>query len=469
MMYDFIVIGGGSAGLVAAKFAKGLGKKTAIVEKNKLGGDCTHSGCIPSKTLLKSAHMADSIKNLKEFGLTMDTSSLDTSKVMQHVRQIVAGVYESETPDVIRAEGIDVIEGCAEFKDNDTIIVNGEEITSKIFLIATGSSPLIPPIEGLSEVTSYTNETIFYIDELPSSIAVLGGGPIGIELATAFNALGVDTAVIEMGSNILPKEDMELSELLRANMEEDDIKILTNTKVISVSQNEGFLTLKTEGAVEEVHAEVFLIAAGRTPNVEGMNLSKAGVKYNKHGIKVGRYLNTTAPNIYAAGDVVGPYQFTHVADYEAVTATRNALIPFNKAVDYSNIGWCTYTEPELARCGLTQEEAEKVYGKNKIRVFRYLQNDVDRAITDGTSVGMAKYVTNKNGKILGIHILGERAGEVIHEPMLAKKLNIPFQEIADLVHIYPTYSYAVRQPSKYAAVEMLLDNPIVKFIRGLKK
>jgi len=210
MMYDFIVIGGGSAGLVAAKFAKGLGKKTAIVEKNKLGGDCTHSGCIPSKTLLKSAHMADSIKNLKEFGLTMDTSSLDTSKVMQHVRQIVAGVYESETPDVIRAEGIDVIEGCAEFKDNDTIIVNGEEITSKIFLIATGSSPLIPPIEGLSEVTSYTNETIFYIDELPSSIAVLGGGPIGIELATAFNALGVDTAVIEMGSNILPKEDMEL-------------------------------------------------------------------------------------------------------------------------------------------------------------------------------------------------------------------------------------------------------------------
>jgi len=252
-------------------------------------------------------------------------------------------------------------------------------------------------------------------------------------------------------------------------MEEDDIKILTNTKVISVSQNEGFLTLKTEGAVEEVHAEVFLIAAGRTPNVEGMNLSKAGVKYNKHGIKVGRYLNTTAQNIYAAGDVVGPYQFTHVADYEAVTATRNALIPFNKAVDYSNIGWCTYTEPELARCGLTQEEAEKVYGKNKIRVFRYLQNDVDRAITDGTSVGMAKYVTNKNGKILGIHILGERAGEVIHEPMLAKKLNIPFQEIADLVHIYPTYSYAVRQPSKYAAVEMLLDNPIVKFIRGLKK
>lgn len=283
------------------------------------------------------------------------------------------------------------------------------------------------------------------------------------------NSLGVDTAVIEMGSHLLPKEDTELSDILRANLEEDEIHILTNTKVSSVSSNDGFITLKTEGEVDEVHAECLLIAAGRKANTDGMGLDKAGVEYDKNGVKVDKYLRTTAPNIYAAGDIVSPYQFTHVADYEAVTATRNALIPFKKAVSYTDIGWCTYTNPELARCGMTEKEAEQEYGKDSIRVYRYFHNHVDRAVTDGKPVGMAKYITDKKGKILGVHILGERAGEVIHEPMLAKKFNIPFQKIADMVHIYPTYSYVVRQPAKYAVVEMLLDNPIVKFIRSFTK
>jgi len=200
-----------------------------------------------------------------------------------------------------------------------------------------------------------------------------------------------------------------------------------------------------------------------------MDLEKAGVEYDNSGLKVDKYLRTTAKNIYAAGDIVPPYQFTHVADYEAVTAARNALIPiFKKAVDYSDIGWCTYTEPELARCGLTEDEAVEKYGRDSIRVFKYQYNHVDRAITDGNTYGLAKYITNKKGLLIGIHILGTRAGEVIHEPMLAKKFKIPFQKIANMVHIYPTYSYVVRQPSKYAIIEILLDNPIVKFIKGLK-
>lgn len=469
MMYDFTVIGGGSAGLVAAKFAQGLGKKTAIIEKKMLGGDCTHTGCIPSKALLSSAHLAQHIKELKDYGLSMDTSTLDRSKVMSHVRQIVKSVYETETPEIFRQEGIDVIEGHAEFADSHTVIVNGKKITSEYFLIAAGSSPAIPPVSGLSEVDYHTNETVFSMDRLPVSVAVLGGGPIGAEMASAMNALGVDTAVIEMGDRILPLEDIELSELLRAHMQENDVKILTNTKVVSAAAKNGYISLKTEGGVSEVTADCLLIATGRKPNTEGLSLEKAGVEYSSKGVKVDKYLRTTAKNIFAAGDIVSPYQFTHAADYEAVTAARNALLPFKKKTDYSDMGWCTYTEPELARCGLTEAEASEKYGKNSIRVFRYSYQHVDRAAAEGKMNGLAKYVTDRKGKLLGIHILGERAGEIIHEPMLAKKFNIPFQKIADMIHIYPTYSYAVRQPAKYAAVKMLLDNPFIKFLRRLKK
>jgi len=469
MNYDLIVIGGGSAGLVAAMFAKGLGKKTAIIEKNKLGGDCTHHGCVPSKAFLNSAHLGENIKNLKEFGLTMDTSTLDTSKVMQHVRQIVSAVYYEETPEVFRDKGIDVIEGEAFFKDSQTIAVDGREYTASRFIIATGSRPFIPEIKGLDSIDILTNENIFNLNRLPLSVAVLGGGPIGLELASGLNSLGVDTAIIEMSERILPREDEELSELLRAKLTGDDLKILTDTKVVSAEQKNGYVSLFSEGQVDVVHAERVLVAVGRKPNTEGLGLEKAGVEYDSKGIKVDKYLRTTSKNIYAAGDVVSPYQFTHAADYEAVTAARNALLPFRKKTDYSNIPWCTYTSPELARCGLTEKEAADKYGRDKIRVFKYSCSQVDRAVTDSATDGMAKYITDKKGRLLGIHILGARAGEVIHEPMLAKKFKIPFHKISEMIHIYPTYSYAVRQPAKYAVVEMLLDNPFVKLVRKFMK
>lgn len=450
MKYDVIVIGGGSAGLVAAKFAKGLGRKTAIIEKKLLGGDCTHHGCIPSKALL---HL----------------SLNPAPDVMKRVRELVAGIYSTETPDIFRKEGIDVIEGAASFADSGTVIVNGERITSEIFILATGSSPLIPPIEGLADIEYLTNENIFVLDRLPASVAVLGGGPIGAELSTALNRLGVDTAVIEMAEHILPRDDAELSELLRGKLEADGIKILTGTKVTSVRQNDGFVTLKTEGALDEVNAERILVAAGRVPELAGLGLEKAGVEYDRNGVKVDKYLRTTAKNIYAAGDIVPPYRFTHVADYEAVTAVRNALLPFKKKADYTCVGWCTFTEPELAGFGLTEKEAAGRYGRDNIRIFRYGYSSLDRAVTDFSPTGMAKYITDRKGRLIGAHILGNRAGETIHEAMLAKKFKIPFQKIAGMVHIYPTYSYAVRQPARYAAVEMLLENPFIKFIRSLRK
>jgi dihydrolipoamide dehydrogenase len=468
MRYDLIVLGGGSAGLVAAKFAKGLGKSVAIVEKHKLGGDCTHFGCVPSKALLKSAHVAKDIKNLNEYGLSMDTSTLDASKVLLRVKQIVDGVYDGETPDVFRAEGIDIIEGFASFLDKKTIEVKGRAYRAEKFIIATGSSPFIPPVTGLSETNFLTNETVFKMTEMPDSIAVLGGGPIGVELASAFNSLGVDTALIELADNILPREDPELTRMLRRQLEDEGMNILTGTKVLETIQEDGFVRIKTEGKVEEVLAKELLVAVGRKPNLDGLGLDKAGVAYDRKGLKVDKYLKTTADNIYACGDVVPPYQFTHVADYEAVIAVGNALLPFRKKRKYDLIPWCIYTSPELARCGLTEEEAISQYGKEGVSVYKFEYNHIDRAITDSNTTGISKYITNKKGKLLGIHILGERAGEVIHEPMLAMKHGIPFQKIKDMIHIYPTYSYVVRQPSKYAAIEMLLNMPIVKFLRGLK-
>lgn len=450
MNYDVIVIGGGSAGLVAAKFVHGLGKRTAIVEKRKLGGDCTHYGCVPSKALI---HL----------------SGTDKSNVMSMVRALVDEIYSHETPDVLRGEGIDVIEGSPVFDNSSTITVNNKKYTAKKFILCTGSSPLIPDIKGLSDIDYLTNETLFGMDELPESIAVLGGGPIGVEMAFALNRLGVDTAIIEMAERILPRDDQELSERLRAKLEADGIKILTGTKVAAVRQADGFAVLETSGAVDEVRAVRVLAAAGRVPNLKGLALERAGVEYDRNGVRTDRYLRTTAKNIYAAGDIVPPYKFTHVADYEAVTAVRNALLPFRKAADYSCVGWCTYTEPELAGFGLTEKEAAERYGSGNIRVFRYDYKGLDRAITDFAAEGLAKYITDRKGRILGAHMLGNRAGETIHEVMLAKRFGIRFQKIADMVHIYPTYSYAVRQPSKYAAVEMLMDNYFIKLIRRLRK
>jgi len=469
MIYDLIIIGGGSAGLVAAKFAKGLGKRVAIVEKDKLGGDCTHFGCVPSKALLKSAHVAADLKNAEKYGLSIDDSTLDTSNVLSHIKNIIAGVYTGETPEVFREEGIDIIPGYASFMNDYQIDVSGRVYESEKFVIATGSSPFIPDIKGLSDIDYLTNETIFSMDKLPESLLAIGGGPIGVELASAMSSLGVDVALVERSANILPKEDAELTSLLKEKLKDDCLKILNNTKVLEIEDMGNFIRAKTEGEVDEISAEKVLVAVGRRANLDGLKLEKTSVKRDSKGILVDEYLRTAAKNIYACGDVVPPYQFTHVADYEAVIAVRNAFLPFRQKRDYSSVSWATYTEPELARGGLTESEAVSRFGKDNVRVFKYKYEHVDRGITDSNTLGLAKYITNKKGKLVGIHILGSRAGEVIHEPMLAMKNGIPFHKIKDMIHIYPTYSYVVRQPSKYAAIEMILDNPLVKLLKRFRK
>jgi pyruvate/2-oxoglutarate dehydrogenase complex dihydrolipoamide dehydrogenase (E3) component len=296
---------------------------------------------------------------------------------------------------------------------------------------------------------------------------VLGGGPIGIELASAMNRLGVKTTVVEMLDIILFREDRELARKLSDRLSAEGLTIMTDTKALRASRSGDDIILtvgNSQKRREDLHAKAILVAVGRKPNVEDLDLEKAGVAYDRTGVRTDSYLRTTAANIYACGDVVGPYQFSHMAEYQAVTAVRNAFLPFKKKVDYETVAWCTFTDPELAHVGLTEEEARTKYG-DRVTVYRYDYGNTDRGRTDNTEFGTAKFICGPRGRLLGAHILGERAGDVIHEAQLVKYLGLPFSAIASMIHIYPTYSDVVRQPAKRYYIDRLRNNPFLKLIQ----
>ena len=468
--YDIVVIGAGSAGLVACKLANGLGKKTVLVEKRKIGGDCTWFGCIPSKTLIKSANIAHQMTRLQEFGLVpTNPVELNAKKVMSHVRAVVETDAAGHPAESYEAEGINVLFGQARFIDNHRIKVADKTISSKKFVICTGSSPLIPSIDGLNDVSYLTNETIFDVETLPKSMFVLGAGPIGIELSAALNRLGVKVTVLLRSGQILKKEDKELADRLLQILQAEGVTILTNiqTKKLSQEQNKIIANVEDKQGQRQIEAESLLIAVGRKPNVDDLDLEKAGVEFDKNGIKVDNHLKTTTKNIYAAGDIVPPYLFTHIAEYEAIIATTNACLPIPvKKTNYQNVLWCTYTDPELAHAGLTESQAREQYG-DKIRIYNWEHKDVDRAKTDLEEHGFSKFICDKKGKLLGIHILGHAGAELMHEAQLAKSIGLPFRKIASVIHAYPSYSDAVRQPAKRCYIDTLQNNCFVKLAKSI--
>jgi len=469
--YDIVVIGAGSAGLVACKLASGLGKKTALIEKRKIGGDCTWFGCIPSKTLIKSANIAHQTTRLREFGLVPTNHvELNAKKVMSHVRAVVEADAASHPAESYEAEGINVFFGHARFGDNHRIEVADKLISSKNFVICTGSSPAAPAVEGLDSIPFLTNETIFDLKILPESMIIMGAGPIGIEMASALNRLGVKITVLLRSGQILKKEDKELTDRLLQILQAERVTILINTqtKKLSQDQNKIIATVEDKQGQRQIEAESLLVAVGRKPNINDLDLEKAGVEFDKSGIKVDSHLKTTANNIYAAGDVVPPYLFTHIAEYEAVIATTNACLPIPvKKTNYENVLWCTYTDPELAHAGLTEDQAKEKCG-DKITIYKWEHKDVDRAKTDLEEHGFSKFICDKKGKLLGIHILGHGAAELMHEAQLAKSIGLPFNKIASVIHAYPSYSDAVRQPAKRCYIDMLQNNVFLKLIKKFK-
>ncbi|KRG34800.1 hypothetical protein AK822_08145 [Psychrobacter sp. P11F6] len=433
LLYDLVVIGAGAGGLNAALTAMEYGKKVALVERNQPGGECTWSGCIPSKAMIQ---MAKEIKISKKYG----SIEINSADVLSKVRALIQKAHQAEAVPVLEAAGIEYFYGEAVFLDKDTVQVGTNTLQAENIMIATGSSPVVPDIFGINTVNYLTNENIFLLPNLPSSIIVLGAGAIGVELSQAMQALGVEVKLVEMAPHILYREEVELSKLLQEVLEKDGVDILLNQRAIAVSEDAtGIqLTLSSPEGEAIVCAEKILFALGRQPNLTTLNIADIGIKATSQGITVNDYCQTNVSNIYATGDVVGPYLFSHMAGYQARNVIHNLYGVGTQPIDLSGVAWCTFSDPEFARCGLTEVEASTEH--NDIKTFTFDYEDLDRAVVDQKTIGKAKVICDNKGLILGASILGERACELLGELQLLKQNQIPLQKLQESIHPYPGYS-----------------------------
>jgi pyruvate/2-oxoglutarate dehydrogenase complex dihydrolipoamide dehydrogenase (E3) component len=434
--YDIVIIGGGSAGLVVASAAAQLKAKVALVERHKLGGDCLWFGCVPSKSLIHASRVAYQVKNAARFGIYTEPPEIEFAKVTGHVQQVIANIQPHDSPERFRGLGVEVIFGEGKFIDKKTFEVDGQQLTARAFVIATGSRPAIPSVEGLHSADFLTNEKVFDLKERPNSLVIIGAGPIGCELGQAFSRLGSNVTIISSKSHILPKEEPEAALVVQKQFESEGINILKEVRAEKVEVVDGKKQVTAGG--KNIIVDEILVAGGRLPNVESLNLEVAGVEVGKPGIIVNEKLQTTNSKIYACGDVIGGYQFTHVAGYEAVVALTNALFfPISK-VNYRVIPWATFTDPELARVGLTEKQAKERYGDD-VCVLKQPFSGVDRAQAEAATTGFGKIITKGNGEILGAHLVGISAGELIHEIVLAMSHKLPVSALTG-IHVYPTLS-----------------------------
>lgn len=437
--YDLIAVGGGTAGLVSASGGAYLGAKVALVEKSQLGGDCLWTGCVPSKAMLAAAHAAEHIRTAPRFGLPPLEVSPCFRAVMDRVRAARARVAVHDDPDRIRARGIDVHFGSARFAGPGLLEVEGVgTLSSKRIVIATGARPAAPPIPGLEEAGYLTHEQAFEQDELPGSVLILGGGPIGLEFAQIYARLGASVTVLELLPEILPLEDPEAAEVLRSSLESEGVTFSLGTRASAVEIDGTQRVAVTEDG-RRFSGELLFVATGRRPNTEGLELERAGITADT--LSVDDRLRTTAKGVWAAGDVTGGPQFTHAADVMAKTVVRNALLPFSSKVDLSNVPRVTYTDPEVAHVGLSHAESEEQGGTP----FRYDFSDLDRAVTDEATTGFTKITADRKGRILAATVVGKGAGEALMPIVLARKHGLSLADISETIFPYPTMVEGVKR------------------------
>ena len=447
--YDLVAIGAGTAGLVSAAGAAGLGAKVALLERALLGGDCLNVGCVPSKSLLRSAHVATQVREAGAFGVQVpDGLVVDFAEVMRRMRKVRAGISPLDSVQRFSAElGVDVFLGDARFVSGSEIEVNGQTLRFKKAVIATGARAMVPAVDGLVDAGFLTNETIFNLTELPRRLLVLGGGPIGCELSQAFRRFGAEVTLVEVAPQFLSREDPDAAEILHQALERDgvDIHLETSVSKVATQGDEKIVTLESNGQSSTLAVDIILVAAGRAPNVEGMGLEEAGIEFDSRtGIVVDDRLRTTNRRVFAAGDVCMRTQFTHAADFAARIVIQNALFFGRKKLSTLNIPWCTYTSPEIAHVGLYERDA-KAMG---IEVDSYVRHfsDVDRAIAEGDTAGFVKIHTLKGGdKIVGATIVARHAGDLISEISVAMQAGMGLGSLASVIHPYPTQAEAIRQ------------------------
>ena len=463
--YDLIVIGAGAGGLVVANGAVKSGKKTLLIERGHWGGDCTNYGCVPSKSIIASAEALALIKD-KNLAVNNKISDSTNADVFNRIREIRAGIRHHEEPEALKAAGLHVAEGSAKFIDKNCIEVDQKEkFYGSTIVIAAGSRPFVPKIEGLDKVPYLTNETIFELKQTPKSMIVIGGGPIGSELAQAMQRLGSKVTMIHKHSLLLAKEPKKAAEVLHKKLTEEGMTFKLGVEPIKVEQagQNIAVDLKQGDKIERIEAEALLISVGRRPNVEDLQLEKAGVEYDEKGIKTKRTLQTSQKHIYAIGDVIGAPFFTHLAENHGRTVLRNIIFPWIKQSRSDQpVPRVTYTDPEIASIGMLANEAIEKYSENSIAVYTVDFKEVDRAITQSREEGFVEIVTKKwTSKILGATIVGPRAGEMLAEISLSIYFGIPLRKLASIIHPYPTYSLAIRR-----AADLWLKQTILPKLLG---
>jgi pyruvate/2-oxoglutarate dehydrogenase complex dihydrolipoamide dehydrogenase (E3) component len=447
--YNLVVIGAGTAGLVTAAGAAGLGAKVALIERHLMGGDCLNVGCVPSKGLIRASRAVHDAKTAAQFGVGgADGISIDFGKAMERMRRIRSGISFHDSVERFSKElGIDVFLGSGKFISPDSIEVEGKRIRFKKAAICTGARAAVPPIPGIEETGYLTNENVFWLTELPKRLAVIGGGPIGCELAQAFARMGSQVAILQRGGHVLPREDADAAEIVHNALIKDGIKLRLQAKILGVAKkgNDKVISVEEDGSTAELAVDEILVGVGRAPNVEGLDLEKAGVEYDpREGVKVNERLQTSNPRVYAAGDICFPYKFTHTADAMARIVIANALFLARQKTSALIIPWCTYTDPEVAHVGMYEKEArDKGFG---VLTLTVPLSDVDRALLDGETEGFARVHLKKGSDtILGATIVARHAGEMINELSLAITAKLGLSAIGRTIHPYPTQAEAIKR------------------------
>ena len=462
--FDLIVIGGGSAGLSAAQFAAQVGARVLLVEKYRIGGDCTWTGCVPSKTLMKVAKVAHTVRTAAAFGIRSEPPTIDMPQIRDHIQQVIQDIYSHETPEMLAKSGVEIVYGAARFVDPVTIEVGSQRLFGKNFILATGTHPFIPPIPGLDETPYLSCMQLFDNDSLPEKLVVLGAGATGVEIAQAYGRLGSQVTLVDIG--LLPAFDPDVGMVLAEVFRREGVRFITGlATAVAYKGSQYQISIESEDQ-PQITADMLLVAAGRLPNVAGMALNSAGIAYDSKGIRVDDTLRTSTNHIYAAGDCTGGFQSTHYAGWQGYKAARNILFPGSTQGVRSSVPAAVYTDPEIAHAGLSEAQSQTLYGA-AVQVVRHPLSRVDRAVVDREQDGFIKIMHKSDGAVLGATIVAPRAGEMITEFEIALQHGLKIRDLAEAMHVYPAYSMGVQRVAASVATEQFITSFAGRMARRL--
>jgi pyruvate/2-oxoglutarate dehydrogenase complex dihydrolipoamide dehydrogenase (E3) component len=464
---DICVIGAGSGGLSMAAGASQMGARVVLIERGRMGGDCLNFGCVPSKALIAAGHKAEELRMADVFGIKSSVPEVDFSKVHNHVHTVIGAIAPNDSVERFEGLGVHVIQAAGRFTGPREVVAGDFTVRAKYFVVSTGSSARIPPIPGLSDVPYLTNETVFDLTECPKHLIVIGGGSIGCELAQAYRRLGAQVTVLEMFS-ILAKDDSEAAEVVRRQLRREDVELREGVQIVGMSEEAGSVIadINVNGMPQRITGSHVLVAAGRSPNLDSLNLDAASIKYSAKGIEVDARLRSSNKRIFAIGDVAGALQFTHVAGYHVGIVIRNALFKLPAKVNYTAMPWVTYTDPELANVGLTEEQAKESLGGH-IRILRWPFGENDRAQAERKTDGFIKVISDRKGRIYGACIVGPHAGELILPWVLAVDQGLKIGAMASAVAPYPTRSEVTKRAAGSFYTASLFGDRTKKLVRFL--